>query len=219
MYRELADDLSKIYTQSPIKKLLNIFYAMVLRHKKRTIEDFAQYVNGKTVAIVGNAASLLDKNLGKEIDEAEIVIRLNLGIVSTQSSQGSRCDVLGISLPLDSEKVDRLFSPKYIIWLTPRTKHFSLRRRHHLMNTVIYPKFLWKKEFKKLNARPSSGYMVISFLTEILKPKSIKVYGFDFAKSSSLTSPTRTKKAPHDFEKEKLIIQEKARNGTLEICE
>lgn len=210
-----ANGHSEIYSSSVIKKFINFMTAQVVSRRIENAQSLRKYVNGKTVAIIGNASSLIDKNLGNEIDEADIVIRINLGVVSKSSAQGSRCDILGISLPLSSDKVDDLFAPKFIIWLTPRWKHFSLRSSNHLEKTTFYPKSCWEKDFKKLKARPSSGYMLINFFTRILTPKTVKIYGFDFGKSQTLTDLPRKRPAQHDFAREQVLILEMEKEGLI----
>jgi len=57
--------------------------------------ELIPYVTGKTVAIVGNAQSIIGKGYGKEIDSADTVIRINLWQPKPEEivDVGSRTDV------------------------------------------------------------------------------------------------------------------------------
>ena len=47
-----------------------------------------------TIAVVGNARSLLEKNYGKLIDSHDIVVRFNEGVPIDKKAQGSKTDLV-----------------------------------------------------------------------------------------------------------------------------
>lgn len=59
--------------------------------------NFAQLVNEKSIAVVGNASSLFDQKYGKEIDQHDIVIRFNKTAIfcvdDYKETHGERIDV------------------------------------------------------------------------------------------------------------------------------
>lgn len=55
--------------------------------------EFFKFFENKTVAIVGNATSLLGKKYGKQIDSHDIVIRFNRGYIINEEAQGVKTTV------------------------------------------------------------------------------------------------------------------------------
>ena len=56
-------------------------------------EEFLRYVDGKSISVVGNAPILFNDWYGMKIDAADIVIRMNRGIVINEKVQGKRTDI------------------------------------------------------------------------------------------------------------------------------
>ena len=69
------------------------------REKKE--ELFSSYISGKSVALVGPAASIKNQNLGSLIDSYDIVARIKTFARDDTDDAGTRCDVLYTTSPHD----------------------------------------------------------------------------------------------------------------------
>lgn len=65
---------------------------------EEVVSDFRKLVEGKNIAFVGLAPNIKGKNLGKEIDSADVVYRTNMFPLPAKYKRdyGSRCDIIGI---------------------------------------------------------------------------------------------------------------------------
>ena len=70
------------------------------------IPNILNYIRGKNVAIVGNAKSIFEKNNGKNIDKADVVIRFNKGFPKNKKSQGTKTNIVILALTLEQDEVD-----------------------------------------------------------------------------------------------------------------
>jgi hypothetical protein len=167
-----------------------------------------EWFEGKTVALVGNAMSLFDKEYGEEIESHDVVVRLNKAAMlydrfDAEKSHGNRTDV-------------------WMFWRTGEyKKHFSrvnknIKKMHmgHQdrraidLTTVdfVYPDSLYgplKRKAGKHN-NPTTGLMALDYISSC-NPKQLSVYGFDWKATPTYTDPDRKKDktCPHDFETEK----------------
>jgi len=114
-------------------------------------------IRNKIISVVGNAESLFNKTNGDIIDNAEIIIRFNGGIIKNPKAQGKRTTVLAFSM---WTKNLRDFGPvKY--W---QVKHYKER---------LYLKNL-------LKAKPSNGIVVLERLKNEYKNYKVNIFGFDW---------------------------------------
>jgi CDP-diacylglycerol pyrophosphatase len=74
------------------------------------LDALAADVSGKTIALVGNARSLLQAKHGKRIDEADIVIRINSAPTSAPESHGRRTDWHALAIR-NSRELKRRVTP------------------------------------------------------------------------------------------------------------
>lgn len=126
-------------------------------------------VHGKTVAIVGRAGSLLRLKRGAEIDQADVVIRINWvhPIPDEQKPWvGSKTDLV---YHCKRAKQARITSSKLGI----KTQRCSGKARRHIAETL----FQNPKKF-----RPTTGFVAI---VDALNSgaREIRLYGFDFFQS------------------------------------
>ncbi len=158
-----------------------------------------QALDGRQVALVGNARSLATTDFGAAIDGHDLVIRLNRAPGLGQPSHGSRADWIAASIDvperLGGAAVDRL------LWMTPKRRRvppWALARRA----VWFYPP-AWHAELAaRLGARPSTGAMAIDLLARS-KAGKIDLYGFDFFASKSLSGSRDAAQVPHDFAAER----------------
>lgn len=167
-----------------------------------------EWFDGKTVAIVGNAMSLFDKEYGNEIDSHDVVIRLNKAAMlverfDAEKSHGKRTDV-------------------WMFWRTGEYKnHFSridkkIKKMHMghqdrksteiKLSDFIYPDNLYTplKIVAGKHHNPTTGLMSLDYVSHC-NPSMISIYGYDWKETPTFTDPDRKrdKACPHDFATEK----------------
>ena len=88
----------------------------------------------KSIAIVGNASSLLDHSFGQEIDSYDVIIRLNKGFIRNPESQGTRTDILGLSCKLTKKEfMSNFFLPIGVtLYKQPNAVTFALAFLHRV---------------------------------------------------------------------------------------
>jgi hypothetical protein len=172
-----------------------------------------EWFEGKSVAIVGNAMSLFNKEYGKEIDSHDVVVRLNKAAMLYESfhaekSHGRRTDV-------------------WMFWRTAEyKKHFpnidkNIKKMHMghqdrksgdiTLVDYVYPDSLYGPLKKKAgnHNNPTTGLMAIDYVLNC-NPSMITVYGFDWKETPTYTDPERKKEkqCPHDYTTEKKYCEE-----------
>lgn len=167
-----------------------------------------EWLEGKTVAVVGNAMSLFDKSYGREIDSHDVVVRINKAAMlytrqEASSSHGTKTNV-------------------WVFWNTSEYKTFFPKIPKHVkkmhaghqgrtpnnihMIDFVYPDSLYK-ELKKhagKHSNPTTGLIFLDHLSKC-NPKHVDVYGFDWKETPTFTDPDmkRERMCPHDYETEK----------------
>lgn len=131
------------------------------------IKDVLKYIKGKTVAIVGNAQSIFDKNNGKEIDDHEIVIRFNRGFPNEPESQGTKTSIIILACEMTLDEKSS-YKAMYSINRSRNTRCGNYTISDH-------DRALLKG---RLGSQPSSGFMAIDMCL-VAGVKSIDLYGFD----------------------------------------
>lgn len=193
-----------------------------LGHK--TIEEYHDYLKDKNVILVGPAGYLKGQNKGNEIDNYDVVIRVNNSVpILSYNDLGKRTDVLYHLLFKSLRDNKSLVGKKQILsekelieiknngvsWLINHRKINSTDRivklkpyLNNLFNWVLIPdKFNQIKEI--LKSPPSFG--VLAIIDLLCSPiRNLTVIGFDFYESgyyegySDRDKPWKTQKA-HDF--------------------
>ena len=184
---------------------------------KASLKQLKESITGRRIAVIGNAQSILEHQYGSDIDSHDVVIRLNLGSIVDQVSQGSRTDILGFSFPqVTSSWVEQNLGRPKLIWLTPKNRDNSAYFDSFKQNIYYYPISRWEKLSKAIkNGRPSSGLMMID-LVQIMQPKEINLFGFDFKKTKTYYLKN-DHVGPHSWDlEEKLVTKILSNNqGTI----
>tara|TARA_Y100000815_G_scaffold273193_1_gene303831 strand:- start:37 stop:687 length:651 start_codon:yes stop_codon:yes gene_type:complete len=181
----------------------------------RGLAPLNDLVEGKAVAIVGNASSICASTYGAEIDAHDVVIRLNRGPIISPETSGTRTTVLASSIWVSRGNF-RQKKSRLLLWLTPKRREFPLwllKARH--MGTV-FPKPLYEDLSQRLGSRPSSGMMVTA-ATLLCNPSSVSLFGFDGFQSDSLSGIGQRHVGPHDYPAEQAYLSELAQQAPLEI--
>lgn len=169
---------------------------------------FAAEVKGKTVAVVGNANSLFGRNLGPEIDQHDVIIRINRGFVRKPMQQGSRTDIVGTSRPIRTAQIVERYRPKRVMWLFWRWWRLPTWTPEIWRKTEVIPLALWHDAYKKIKWRPTSGFVMLNLLINHTEAKQISIYGFDFYETPNFYRPEKNRPGVHSPEIEKLVLLE-----------
>lgn len=177
-----------------------------------------KYLKNKSIAVVGNAASLQQRKYGSEIDSHDTVIRFNHA--SALYYPGEYTCSSG---------------DKTTIWVINNFKWFgsAWERHHKVVDLVVQvnefdcPDSIYKYygNVEKLissfyGMRPSSGMRILDMLCNTETGK-ITVYGFDWKKTPTFSDKSKKTRnlgpEPHDFEvEEKYFFETILKNKKIE---
>lgn len=175
---------------------------MAERRSLRDLQALLGFLDGKSIAIVGNATSLLDHQYGALIDEHEIVTRMNMGFPINPAAQGTRCDLWCFSNFRATLLAPRGFVAPRSVWMSPKFRD----QADHGVDCYFYPVSFWRKLNRQLGARPSVGAMTIDLVSRA-KPRQVTIIGFDFNRSKTFYE-NRTQPSPHDFAAEARYVMD-----------
>ena len=172
--------------------------------KNNTIDSLRKYVEGKSVALVGPAKYMMSKNFGEEIDNHDIVVRINRGIESIDAypdNLGIRTDLYysclieraqqtGILCPdslKNKHKIKFLIAPPksdikgraYSNQLHEMVDKEKVDRINELIPVNIVDHKFHTELANKVLCKPNTGFLSIYHLLS-LKPKKLSIYGFSF---------------------------------------
>ena len=156
-------------------------------------------LRGKTVALIGNARALAETDHGAEIDAADLVIRINRAPQPQAASHGTRTDWLALAVRLGQEDRDRI-APERILWMSPKRKRLDYRSATS-PGFYLHPLGEYQALAATLGAPPTTGAMMIDLLARADLAR-LKLFGFDFFASQSLSGRRRADQVPHDFTSE-----------------
>jgi hypothetical protein len=168
-------------------------------------EDIFELLRGKTVALVGNARSLLARNYGKAIDDCDVVVRCNAAPIPDTRSHGSRTTFIATSIELP-EALMAERGASHVLWMSPPRNALPRWMLKH-PGFFLYPAECHKALCAKVGDRPTTGLMVIDLLARS-PSRSVALYGFDFFRSQSLSSDRAREKTPHHFGREEAYVLE-----------
>ena len=163
------------------------------------IDCLQGFVANQSIALVGNACSLVDASLGSEIDSHDLVIRFNHAPIPDPISHGTRTDLLATSLPVSLGLV-RDKDIRHVMWMSPRRHKMKLRTLL-IKSLALFPLSEYRRLEQKIGARPSTGLMMIEFLKNS-QCRNVDIYGFDFFASLSLSGNQTLDTTPHQFASE-----------------
>lgn len=178
---------------------------MMEQNARDIVALLAPQLAGRTVALVGNAQSLSHEALGHDIDGCDLVVRLNSAPGCGQASHGSRTDWLASSMFPPGRRIRRI-NPGILLWMSPRHRVMAYAAYGWRVPLVIYPVGFWRTLCTTLGARPSTGAMAVDLLTRCGEYAELRLYGFDFFQSGSLSQRNLHSPPPHDFERERSFI-------------
>jgi hypothetical protein len=171
------------------------------------------WFENKRIAVVGNAQSISEKQYGKEIDNHEVVVRINRGIIcctrdySLKENFGSRLDVWMFNL---YNRNLQIFYNSIKHKLT-KQNFYKMQMNEDLGNKNFdfsYPSNYYLDLCNSfLPKYPSTGLRVLDYISKC-DPYHVSVYGFDWKETPTFYDKNASD-LNHDFEKEKLYCNKK----------
>lgn len=153
-------------------------------------------LEGRRVALVGNARALAEGQAGAAIDAADLVIRINLAPMPGPASHGTRTDWLGLAVRLGAADRARL-APGRILWMSPKRKRLDWDSAKST-GFYLHPLADYAALRDRLAAPPTTGAMLIDLLLRS-QLRDLTLFGFDFFASQSLSGRRTAAQVPHDF--------------------
>lgn len=190
---------------------LGFFWARLLRQDAALaalsvgFEDLSEDLRGKSVAIVGNARSLSQTENGRQIDSADLVIRINSAPIPAARSHGTRTDWHALAIR-NSRAMRERVKPRRYLWLSYKRKRLDWATASSA-GFYLYPLNDFRRLSETLGAPPTSGLMLIDLL-ERSPVERITLFGFDFFASLSLTGSRTAGQVPHDFDNERRWVND-----------
>lgn len=173
----------------PLKQFIRrLFYPKAARllsddrFAEATLQQLATRVDGRSVALVGNAQALLSSGAGVAIDGHEFVMRFNAGYISQPEHQGTRTDLVGVSSGMRPERVAEGHKGVPVFWLSINREQMRAGNLKHIETLTIVPMAKFRALQDEVGGKPSSGLMALAVM-RAFAPRSITLYGFDWKKT------------------------------------
>src|SRR5210317_1316686 len=174
--------------------------------------EITEHVLNCELSIVGNAASIFQKDHGRIIDQFP-TIRFNRGNIDDTNSQGARWDFLATA-EVNTFEYYNSHNPKFhTLIFTPKLKEhvYKIKKARFSTNFLEFPLKYSDQITNLLDAQPSTGFQILWYLNKI-ENKNVNIFGFDWKKTPTYYE-TRNK-GSHNFEIEKTLCLEYAdQNG------
>ena len=167
-------------------------------------------MRGKSVAVVGNAKSLFDRNYGKEIDGHDFVIRFNGGFITKPECQGTKTNLLILAIELDEKDIDS-FGAEFVI-----NRCTMYKNKSRVQGSIDERERVRLKHF--FGAQASTGFMAVDMCVNAAECKSITLYGFDWERTPTFYNPDGyvTK---HKYSREEEVIRRWQKNNLVKVKE
>lgn len=168
---------------------------------------------GKDVSIVGGASGLFESNQGDKIDSHQVVIRLNRGVlIKDEKHQGTKTDYWAYPNPTKIRDIYGKFKYKTIHLDKFHRDYGDIKTDFYIPIEIIDELYdekikYGKSNFKNITDRPSSGIILLYYLTKC-NTKKITLYGFDWKKTGTwYNDGSRSRKLDHNWETEEKFIK------------
>ena len=160
-----------------------------------------EWFEGKTVAVVGNAASIIQQKYGDEIDSVDVVVRINRGgyrFPQYRKQMGTRIDVWCMQNIRQNKSHFNTAHNKGVLKMQMDTE--SVSPKFIEMADVVFSEEDRISLDNNLTKKSSTGLRVLYYVSK-QNPAKVFVYGFDWKESYSWHE--RRKCIAHNFEEEK----------------
>ena len=164
-----------------------------------------KYIEGKSVAIVGNAESIFDKPWGPYIDGADFVIRFNKGFIKNPRCQGTKTSFLILATNITKKQL-KSYNAQFVanrsaVWKNKVDMVIGDKDKRRMKNFI--------------GSQPTSGFIAID-IALCFGARTIELFGFDFGKTPTFYNP-KDYVTPHDYPTEKKIIEDLANKRKIFI--
>lgn len=153
-------------------------------------------LEGKRIALIGNARALAESAFGAEIDAADLVIRINRAPMPAPASHGTRTDWLALATRLPDADRARL-DPTRLLWMSHKRKRLDYASATS-PGFYLHPLSDYAALKTEIGAPPTTGAMMIDLIARS-DMAELRLYGFDFFASQSLSGSRTAAQVPHDF--------------------
>jgi len=152
------------------------------------VDEAVRIFDGKSVAVVGNAMSILKYSWGGEIDSCDIVVRMNSAIPTDAVSKsiGTKTNVLTLGRLFCYEDAKKAgIDPSQIWWMKFGTETGTRELNKLLSCSPIGDSLVLTSEEiespvkKGAGKSGSTGARFAYILTSMCSPKSVALYGMD----------------------------------------
>lgn len=172
-------------------------------------------LKGKSVAIVGNAESVLNKSFGSDIDNHDIVIRINKGFPSKNNKAlGTKTTILFLACTLLSSEL-RQFNAQFTVRRSKLCHNICNFNCSSEDRTRLVQEGNNIRKLENKKSQPSTGFIAINFVLST-EYRNLDLYGFDFFKTQTYYNP-KDYKTLHNGRKEEEKILEYEKCQLLKI--
>jgi hypothetical protein len=165
-------------------------------------DELNKIFNDKTISVVCNGSSLINKDYSKEIDECDVVIRFNHGAMFYQKFPflGTKFDIFAVNA-YDGEDFSSVIN--FLEKLDPSVRVLSTRPFKGGLNYGLFARKVFLETFSKIDNEVTdikkevfienavggyynytSGFSTILYLSQF-SPKEIRVFGYDAFKNDN----------------------------------
>lgn len=179
------------------------------------MEAIHRIVDGKSIALVGNASSLLKQGKADEIDSHDVVIRINAGIPPLISPKriGKKFTIWATARHFINEvpnlpKVDAVLWMKLTSLGNHELERMCCKRRDLPDDIVRWPLHLAHECIQYCQCDPGVGLRLLWWLKIKATPARVSVYGMDSWASPTSWSGAKRPTPNHNPEREALMVQQ-----------
>lgn len=191
------------------------------------MDEIIDFINGKSVAVIGNATSLFNKHWSKEIDSHNLVWRMNKGVNLSPNQiekTTNRCEIYSAGGPRGCAKTCEFTTnlPKYSIFMSSNEANMGRCPKHFYKIPIIVLRELKEIlyfETDKKEVAPSTGLIVIYFLLKQTDVAQVTIFGFDFFKTKTFYRGKLGHYGSHRPKREKELFDQLVKEDKrLQLC-
>tara|TARA_Y100001938_G_C8101498_1_gene442092 strand:- start:2857 stop:3468 length:612 start_codon:yes stop_codon:yes gene_type:complete len=203
------------------------------------MNDLKDFFKNKTVAIVGNAMNIYNKNYGDLIDDHDIVVRMNHAPMQKPINEGKKTTIIafcggGTGARGETHNFNDLakkFKNADIkILALNESGLLKIRASNRLLNNCFFAGDSIKTYCRSQTdgKKPSSGWLMMHYINICDKPKSVSVFGYDWKKTRSNWHPEVTERDrdgnilsshTHHWQKEEILCKSIIKENNWKLYE
>lgn len=203
------------HNASKIKKRRRLLKRNVVNRRnkndKSLVQKIDEIIKDKKVAIIGNAQAFYEYEWQEELEQYDVIVRINAGICLTEEQKErttDRCDIYfdrcSASYATKLDEVNTCETPKLIV--------VNGSRKRVQLDYMTLPQAFINRCQREVAGIPTMGYRVFRLLQKIGTFSELALFGFDFFNTPDFydgkTHILKDRNITHKPEKEKLLIFE-----------